>query len=97
MAFFSGVIDALSGIDVEVLLKGIAGIGLLSAIMVALAAVATLIPGAMIGVLGMGVVIAELALVLAAIGALAQLPGLKWLINEGAELMQVLGMQLDPL
>ena len=91
MAFFSGVIDALSGIDVEVLLKGIAGIGLLSAIMVALAAVATLIPGAMIGVLGMGVVIAELALVLAAIGALAQLPGLKWLINEGAELMRGIG------
>lgn len=91
MAFFSGVIDALSGIDVEVLLKGIAGIGLLSAIMIALAAVATLIPGAMIGVLGMGVVIAELALVLAAIGALAQIPGLKWLINEGAELMQGVG------
>ncbi len=91
MAFFSGVIDALSGIDVEVLLKGIVGIGLLSAIMVALAAVAALIPGAMIGVLGMGVVIAELALVLAAIGALAQIPGLKWLINEGAELMQGIG------
>ena len=91
MAFFSGVIDALSGIDVEVLLKGIAGIGLLSAIMIALAAVATLIPGAMIGVLGMGVVIAELALVLAAIGALAQIPGLKWLMDEGAEIMQGIG------
>ena len=91
MAFFSGVIDALSGIDVEVLLKGIAGIGLLSAIMIALAAVASLVPAAMVGVLGMGVVIAELALVLAAIGELAQIPGLKWLINEGAELMQGVG------
>jgi hypothetical protein len=45
----------------------------------------------MIGVLGMGVIIAELSLVLAAIGALAQIPGLKWLINEGAELMQGIG------
>ena len=45
MAFFSGVVDALSGIDVDVLVKGIAGIGLLSAIMVALSAVAGLIPG----------------------------------------------------
>lgn len=27
MAFFDGVIDALSGIDVNVLVKGIAGIG----------------------------------------------------------------------
>lgn len=91
MAFFSGVIDALSGIDVDVLVKGIAGIGLLSAIMVALSAVAGLIPGAMAGVLGMGVVIAELALVLAAVGALAQIPGLSWLIGEGGKLLQGIG------
>lgn len=44
--FFDGVIDALSGIDVNVLIKGIAGIGLLSAIMLALSAVASLVPGA---------------------------------------------------
>ncbi len=91
MAFFSGVIDALSGIDVDVLVKGIAGVGLLSAVMVALGAVAGLIPGAMVGVLGMGVVIAELALVLAAVGALAQIPGLSWLIGEGGKLLQGIG------
>ena len=88
MAFFDGVIDALSGIDVNVLIKGIAGIGLLSAIMLALSAVASLVPGAMVGVLGMGAVIAELALVLAAVGALAQIPGLEWLIGEGGNLLQ---------
>ena len=91
MAFFDGVIDALSGIDVNVLVKGIAGIGLLSAIMLALSAVASLVPGAMIGVLGMGAVIAELALVLAAVGALAQIPGLDWLIGEGGKLLQGIG------
>lgn len=91
MSFFSGIVDALSGIDTDVLLKGIVGIGLLSAIMIALSAVAALVPGAMVGVLGMGVVIAELALVLAAIGALAQIPGLKWLVNEGAQLMEGIG------
>lgn len=91
MAFFSGVVDALKGVDVDVLIKGIAGIGLLSAIMIALAAVAALTPAAMVGVLGMGVVIAELALVLAAIGALAQIPGLTWLVNEGAKLMEGIG------
>ena len=73
------------------LVKGIAGIGLLSAIMVALGAVAGLVPGAMVGVLGMGVVIAELALVLAAVGALAQIPGLSWLIGEGGKLLQGVG------
>ena len=91
MAFFDGVIDALSGIDVNVLIKGIAGIGLLSAIMLALSAVASLVPGAMLGVLGMGAVIAELALVLAAVGALAQIPGLEWLIGEGGNLLQGIG------
>lgn len=91
MAFFDGVIDALSGIDVNVLVKAIAGIGLLSAIMIALSAVASLVPGAMVGVLGMGAVIAELALVLAAIGALAQIPGLEWLIGEGGNLLQGIG------
>lgn len=91
MAFFSGIVDALKGIDTETLLQGIVGIGLLSAIMAALSAVAALVPGAMVGVLGMGAVIAELALVLAAVGALAQIPGLNWLINEGGNLLEGIG------
>lgn len=91
MAFFSGIVDALKGIDTETLLQGIAGIGLLAAIMAALSAVAALVPGAMLGVLGMGAVIAELALVLSAVGALAQIPGLNWLINEGGNLLQGIG------
>ena len=91
MAFFSGIVDALKGIDTETLLKGIVGIGLLASIMAALSAVAALVPGAMLGVLGMGAVIAELALVLAAVGALAQIPGLNWLINEGGNLLQGIG------
>lgn len=91
MSFFSGIVDALSGIDTDVLLKGIVGIGLLSAIMMALSAVASLVPGALVGVLGVGAVIAEMALVLAAIGALAQIPGLSWLINEGGELLEGIG------
>ena len=91
MAFFSGIVDTLKGIDTETLLQGIVGIGLLAAIMAALSAVAALVPGAMLGVLGMGAVIAELALVLAAVGALAQIPGLNWLINEGGNLLQGIG------
>lgn len=91
MAFFVGIVDALKGIDTATLLQGIVGIGLLAAIMAALSAVAALVPGAMVGVLGMGLVIAELALVLAAVGALAQIPGLQWLINEGGNLLQGVG------
>jgi hypothetical protein len=91
MSFFSGIVSALGGIDTDALLKGIVGIGLLSGIMVALGALAGLIPSAMVGVLGLGVVIAELALVLAAVGGLAQIPGLEWLISEGGQLLQTIG------
>ena len=89
--FFSGVVDALSGIDVSALFKGIVGVGLMSGLMLVLSAVAGLVPGAMIGVLGMGAVIAELAIVIAAIGALAQIPGLDWLVEEGADFIQKIG------
>lgn len=91
MAFFTGVVDALRGIDTGALLKGIAGIGLLSAIMLALSATAALVPGAMVGILGMGEVVAEMALVLAAVGLLSKLPGLSWLIGEGGKLLQGIG------
>ena len=91
MSFFTGITSALASIDTDSLLKGIAGIGLLSGIMVALGALAGLIPGAMVGVLGLGVVMTELALVLAAVGGLAQIPGLDWLINEGGQLLQSVG------
>ena len=91
MSFFQGVADALSNVDADLLLKGIAGVGLLSILMGALASAAILAPAAMLGVLAMGEVIAELALVLAAIGTLAQIPGLTWLINEGGGLLQSIG------
>lgn len=91
MSFFSGIVSALGSIDTDALLKGVAGIGLLSGIMVALGALAGLIPSAMVGVLGLGVVMAELAVVLAAIGGLAQIPGLDWLIGEGDKLLQTIG------
>lgn len=97
MAFFAGIVDALKGIDTDTLLKGIVGVGLLAAIMAALSAVAGLVPGAMVGVLGMGAVVAELALVLAAIGALAQIPGLDWLINEGGKLLEDIGVAIGSL
>lgn len=95
--FFIGIVDALAGIDTDSLIKLIAGVGLLSGMMVALSALSSLVPGAMAGVLGLGVLIAELALVLAAIGGLAQIPGLDWLINEGAGLLESIGNAIGSL
>lgn len=92
--FFQGVVDALKTVDTGNLLKGTIAIALLSGLMFALSAVVGVIPGALVGVLGMGAVIAELALVLAAVGALAQIPGLSWLIGEGGDLLQKIGTAL---
>ena len=60
-------------------------------VMAACGALSGIVSPAMVGVLGLGLVIAELALVLASIGALAQIPGLKWLIGEGGSLLQGVG------
>ena len=90
-ALFSGVIDALNSMDPDMLVKGIVGIGFMSAMMVALAAMAALTPAAMIGVVGFGAVITELAAVLAVLGGLAQIPGLEWFISEGGNLLQKVG------
>jgi tape measure domain-containing protein len=91
MSVFEGVVEALGSIDTGTLIKGIAGIGLMAGVIMALAAIVPFIPSAMLGVLGMGAVIAELSLVLAAIGALAQIPGLKWLVSEGGNFLEAIG------
>ena len=88
---FDGIVDALSGIDTESLLKGTIAVGIMTAMMYALSGVVALIPSAMAGMLGVGAVIAEMSLVLAAVGALKQIPGLDWLIGEGGELLQTIG------
>ena len=90
-SLFKGVIEALNGINTDGLLKAIAGIGMLTGIMIALSTLAALVPSAMVGVLALGVLIAELSAVLAAVGGLAQIPGLKWLISEGGNLLQAIG------
>ena len=91
MKFFEGLVTALQGIDYEMLAEGLLCMGAIAGLMAALSAVSALIPGAMIGVVGMGLVIAELALVLAAIGALARIPGLVDIINDGGALLTAVG------
>lgn len=91
MSFFSGVVDALKSVDPSVLLNGLIAVGVLSAIVIAMAAIAALTPLAMVGVLGMGAVITELAFVLAAIGGLSKIPGLDHLISDGGNFLQIVG------
>ena len=90
-SIFVGVVEAMKNIDYDMLLQGIGGIGIIVAVMAALSVAAALAPTAMIGVIAIGALIAELSLVLAAIGALSQIPGLDWIISEGGNLLQTIG------
>ena len=94
MALFQGVIDALNTIDPEILVKGILGVGFISALMLALSLLAALAPAAIIGVIAAGVVITELAFVLAGIGKLAEIPGLKELVSGSGGLLMAIGSAL---
>ena len=89
-ALLQGVIDALSDISPDVFIKGFMAIGALSAMMAALSASAALVPSALVGVIGITAVLAE-------IGAISQIPGLTWLIGEGAGLMESIGKAIGGL
>lgn len=91
MDVFTGSIDALGKLDIDVLLKGIACVGYLTAIALGLAALAAVAPLSMIGVLALGAVIAKLAVVLAAIGSLSRIPGLKGIIYESGDFLEAIG------
>ena len=84
MSLFTGVVDALKDVDMNILMQGFVGIGLLSSMMAALAAAAALTPAAALGAVGIVGVLAE-------IGGLAKIPGLQWLIKNGSGLLEAIG------
>lgn len=88
---FSAVIERLEKVNGEELLKSVLALSALSVLVVALASLTPMIPQAMIGVAGLAVIIAELTLVLAAIGGISEIPGIKDLVKNGGEMLQILG------
>ena len=90
-AIIEGCIKALGGMDTSALMQALMNVGMLTAIIAALAAIAILTPAAMVGVVGMALVVAELAIVLAAIGQLTRIPGLQEAIGDGGNLLQTVG------
>lgn len=95
--FFQGVFDGFSQIDTTNLEKVLKGAGILTSIMIALAFLASLVPAAMTGVIGLGVLMLELTGVFAAIGAIAQIPGIEWLVEQGGEFGEKLGTAVGKL
>lgn len=89
--FFASVIDAVKATDTDALVKAIAGFGIVAALIAALNLLAPLIPTAMLALLGLGLFIAELGIVLAAIGKLSSIPGLQEAIGDGAGFLVLIG------
>ena len=85
------IIDEVNKIDVNSLVEGIKSIGFIASFLAALAGFALLVPLAMAGVLGFGVVVTELTLVLAAVGQLSRIPGLTWFVDKGGDILQSVG------
>lgn len=90
-ALFKSIGDAIRALDTETMLQDLGIIALITGLIVGLSFIGPLIPGAMAALLGVAAFIAELSLVLAAMGAINQIPGLNWLIGEGGKLLQSVG------
>ena len=93
-AIFEGVMEALKGMSTEDLTMALSGVGIMAALVIALAAIVPFLPAALVGVLGVGGIIAELALVLAAVGQLTKIPGLMDAIGDGGAVLQAIGTAL---
>lgn len=90
-AVFKALVDAFKNADTDSLLKGVLAVGLMAGLTYVLSSIVSMIPMAMVGLAGMGAMIAELSLILAAIGKLSEISGLTWLITEGGNFLQVIG------
>lgn len=90
-SIFDGVINSLKNVNSDSLLKVVSAVGIMTVLMKALSTVTSVLPSAMVGLAGIGVAFTELSGILALLGGLAQIPGLKWLIGEGWVLLETIG------
>ena len=90
-ALFKSIGNAIRAIDTETMLQDLGIIALITGLIVGLSLIGPMIPKAMVALIGVAAFIAELSLLLAAMGAINQIPGLNWLIGEGGKLLQTVG------
>lgn len=88
---FSAVVDALSNVNPDILLKGTACIGALILIAHGMASLVAITPAALVGVGAFGLIVAELGAVLAALGALSKSPEVQALITGGGNILEKIG------
>ena len=93
-SIISGIIEAFNNLNGANLLQGVEAVGLMTVLVYALSGITALIPSAMAGLAGVGLLIGELSLILATLGGLSQIPGLEWLVEEGGDFLQKIGTSI---
>lgn len=88
---FVGIADAVSQLSMADLGKMIAGAGMMAGVVAIASAILPLIPSAALAIAGLGGIVIEMIGILALMGGIAQIPGLKWLVGEGGETLQGVG------
>ena len=86
-----GITDVIKGLNPDGILKMSETIGILLASVFAFAGISKVSSQAMTGIIQFGVILAELSAVIAAAGAIAQIPGASWLIEEGGNFLEKIG------
>lgn len=87
-AIFHGFMEAMEVLDSKTLINGLMGLGLITGILIALAHLAALTPMAAVGVIALGLLVAELSFVLSTIG---ELKGLAQSISDSGPILQAIG------
>lgn len=96
VAILAGVVILLSQIPIETSIPVIAGLSvLIASLSVACKLLSAIpIPGALAAVANLAILIGGLALIVAAAGAIAQIPGAKWLMEEGGTFLELIGLAI---
>ncbi len=93
-ALLVGIFDAVNGLDWSTIGEMCIGAAIFGVFCGICAALVPAIPGAMAGLLGFGLLVTEAATIIAAIGGLAQIPGFKWLLGEGGNALELIGVAI---
>lgn len=101
LAGLVGVMALVGALNVDTSIENVSGLVLMLTAMTGITAVLGIIgqtgPAAIKGAAIMGGVIGVIAAVVAAAGAIKQIPGAQWLVDEGGEFMQSIGTAIGKL
>ena len=91
MSIIKAILSMLSLMDTSGLFDALLNVGIMLDICLGLAALSVVAPLAMIGIIAFGGLITELAAVLAILGGISRIPGLKDIIADGGDFLQCIG------